>query len=225
MTKGEIGFKHGIPVTPDKTCEEKIGGRTFIFRKVMKRKGLFLYNCQCRNDQKSFIAASSTGFYSERDLSPGQVEALTQFANFIAAHISTLPSWHMKARELLRALLQVPELATVGSAQERAAFIALRIDACTVRQAGQAIGVSKSQVTNLADLFQAKLLKRMTELKRKRGAGCSAEYGSLYRRLFDRLLELKNESGSDDYSWAGEKMSREDLAECFGGATAQFDDD
>jgi len=130
----------------------------------------------------------------------------------------------MKAPELLRAFLQVPELATVGSAQERAAFIALRIDGCTVRQAGQAIGVSKSQVTNLVNLFQAKLLKRMMELKRKQGAGCSAEYGMLYRGLYDRLLELKEESGSDDYWWAEEKMSREDLAECFGGATAQFDD-
>jgi len=87
MTKEEIGFRHGIPVTPQKTWEKKIGGRTFIFTKVMKRKGLFLYDCQCGNQQESFITASSTGFYSERDLSPGQVEALPQFANFIATHI------------------------------------------------------------------------------------------------------------------------------------------
>jgi len=44
--------------------------------------------------------------------------------------------------------LQTPELSTVGSAQERAAFISFRLDRRTVREVGQAIGVSKSQVTN-----------------------------------------------------------------------------
>ena len=51
-------------------------------------------------------------------------------------------SMHMQ--ELLKRFLQVPEPATVGIPQERAAFIALRLDGFTVRAAGQAIGVSKS---------------------------------------------------------------------------------
>jgi DNA-directed RNA polymerase specialized sigma24 family protein len=59
----------------------------------------------------------------------------------------------MTPQELLRMLLQAPELSMVGSSQERAAFIALRIDCRTVRDAGEAIGISKSNVQNLADLF------------------------------------------------------------------------
>ena len=69
--------------------------------------------------------------------------------------------------ELLKEFLNVPELSAVGSAQERAAFIAIRLEGRTVHEAGQAIGVSKSQVTNLADLFQTKLATRMMELRRK----------------------------------------------------------
>jgi DNA-directed RNA polymerase specialized sigma24 family protein len=79
---------------------------------------------------------------------------------------------------LLKAFLQVPELSTVGSTQERAAFIAVRLEGRTVREAGQAVGVSKSQVTNLADLFQAKLTTRMMGLRRNRIA-VSAEYRTL----------------------------------------------
>lgn len=128
----------------------------------------------------------------------------------------------MNPVELLKAFLQVPELSTVGSPQERAAFIAIRLEGRTVREAGQAIGVSKSQVTNLADLFQEKLATRMMELKRKRIAG-SAEYRVLYRGLYERLCEVRDESGSDD-DWDGHKVgdfspgsaSQEDLAELTG---------
>jgi hypothetical protein len=129
----------------------------------------------------------------------------------------------MNPGELLKAFLQVPELSTVGSAQERAAFIAIRAEGRTVREAAQAIGVSKSQVANLADLFQTKLATRMMELRRKRTAG-SEEYRILYKDLHGRLGELQEESGSEDDWVGGEKigsfnagkMSREDRAEAMG---------
>ena len=111
----------------------------------------------------------------------------------------------------------------MGSAQEGAAFIAFRLDRRTVREVGQAIGVSKSQVPNLADLFQEKLATRMTELRRKRIA-VSAEYQTLYRDLYGQLHALFAESGSDDDWWGGQKIgsfntgavSREDWAEVTG---------
>jgi hypothetical protein len=124
----------------------------------------------------------------------------------------------MNALELLKRFLQVPELSTEGSAQERASFIAIRLGGRTVREAGQAIGVSKSQVTNLADLFQAKLVTRMRELRRKRTAS-SAEYQALSRDLHEQIWELFEH---DD--WTEGKIgkfdpnatSREDWAECRG---------
>ena len=129
----------------------------------------------------------------------------------------------MKSRESVRALLQLPEMCMVGSAQERAAFIAFRIDGQTVREAGQAIGVSKSQVTNLATLFQDKLAARILDLERKR-LPVSKEYLELRRALLEHLYELHEESGSDDDWYGGHKIgnfspgsvSREDWAEVRG---------
>ena len=129
----------------------------------------------------------------------------------------------MKSRESVRALLQLPEMCMLGSAQERAAFIALRIDGQTVREAGQAIGVSKSQVTNLATLFQDKLAARILDLERKR-LPVSKEYLELRRALLEHLHELQEESGSDDDWYGGHKIgnfspgsvSREDWAEVRG---------
>jgi hypothetical protein len=83
MAKGEFGFIHGAPENLNKTWEKQIRDRTFSFKKLQKRKGLFLYNCQCHNEHGHFIGASSTGFYSERDLTPTEVEALPQCADFI----------------------------------------------------------------------------------------------------------------------------------------------
>jgi hypothetical protein len=128
----------------------------------------------------------------------------------------------MNSLESLKAFLQVPELSAVGSAQERDAFIVMRLEGRTVREGGQAIGVSKSQVTNLAELFQAKLATRMMELRRKRTVG-SAEYRVLYQALYERLCEVREESGSD-VDWDAHKVgdfspgsaSREDLAELTG---------
>jgi hypothetical protein len=86
MTKEEIGFKHGIPENPNKMWETQINGRTFSFKKILQRKGLFIYNCQCREEHGSISSASSTGFYSERDLMPDEIERLPQFADFISSH-------------------------------------------------------------------------------------------------------------------------------------------
>src|ERR1700688_4357723 len=74
----------------------------------------------------------------------------------------------MKSHESLKALLELPEMSSVGSAQERAAFIAVHIERRTVRETAQTVGVSKSQIPNLATLFLAKLGAKVRELERKR---------------------------------------------------------
>lgn len=83
--KEEIGFKHGMPENLDKTWEKRIEDRTFSLKKVQRRNGLFLYNCQFRNEH----GVSYTGFYSERDLTPTEVQALPQFAPFIEGCLRT----------------------------------------------------------------------------------------------------------------------------------------
>lgn len=129
----------------------------------------------------------------------------------------------MTTPELLKAFLALPEMCMVGSAQERAAFTALYIERRTVREAGEAFGVSKSQVPNLAGMFQMKLASRIAELARK---PVSKEYRELYLALLDQLGKLQEESGSfDEDGWyGGHKIgdfnpsngSREDRAEATG---------
>lgn len=123
----------------------------------------------------------------------------------------------------LEAFLEVPELSMVGSAPERAAFIAVRLKGITVREAGQSLGVSKSSVTNLADQFQEKLAARMMELNRKR-IPVSAEYRNLYRVLYDRLCEVRSENGNDDWDDSEWTISREDRAEAFGKPVSGHDE-
>jgi len=133
----------------------------------------------------------------------------------------------MNALELLKRFSQVPELSTVGSVQERAAFIAIRLDGRTVREAGQAIGVSKSQVTNLADLFQEKLVRRMRELSRKRTA-CSSEYRALSRDLYEQIWELFDRNDWTDHKVGNFRpgaVSREDWAECRGTSLRDEEDE
>ena len=129
----------------------------------------------------------------------------------------------MDIGELLKAFVQLPEICMVGSAQERAAFVALRIERKTVRQAAHAIGVSKSQLTNLAAVFQQKLATRIMDLDRKR-LRVSKEFLQLRGALLSQLYELQEASGSDDYGYEGHKIghfspgnvSREDWAEVTG---------
>jgi hypothetical protein len=133
----------------------------------------------------------------------------------------------MYSTELLRAFVNVPEISAVGSAQERAAFIALQVESRPIREAAEALGVSKSQVANLSNLFQAKVAAKIGELHRKRISG-SPEYKAAFTALHDRVYELAEESGSANYDWEDSnwKPSREDLAECFGGRPIpRFDDE
>jgi hypothetical protein len=132
------------------------------------------------------------------------------------------------AHDLFKALMRVPELSTVGSPQERAAFTALRIEGRTVREVGQAIGVSKSHVTNLADQFQAKLIKRMMELRRKPPSTSSGEFRNACQGLYDRLCELRDFHDDEGLYKIGNftpsLSSKEDWAECTG-INLHLDDD
>lgn len=116
----------------------------------------------------------------------------------------------MTPQELLRLLLKTPELSTVGSFQERAAFIALRIDCRTVRDAGQAVGISKSNVRNLADLFQAKLRKKVTEARKKGESTWSAEFRQLHEEVFELLPDDYDDGGIMIGEFEPGEMSRED---------------
>lgn len=131
--------------------------------------------------------------------------------------------------ELLRKFLDVPELSSVGSAQERAAFVAIHVEGRTVREVAEALGVSKSQVPNLSSLFQTKLAAKIGELRRKRIAG-SPQYKAAFSALRKRLCELAEESNTsnDVWDWNAQikcELSREDLAECFGAPAPRFDDE
>jgi len=71
MVKEEIGLSHGVPENPDKTWETQINGRNFIFTKSLQEKSkVFLYQCECHSDSSKL----ATSFYSERNLSPKEVE-------------------------------------------------------------------------------------------------------------------------------------------------------
>ena len=137
----------------------------------------------------------------------------------------------MRSRESLKAFLELPEMSSVGSAQERAAFVAVHIEGRTVRETAQTIGVSKSQVSNLASLFLTKLGAKMRELERKRSP-LSKEYAERRDALRGHLYELQEESGSDDSGldlttigrFRDDGGSREDLAEAFGTPLGDLDD-
>ena len=87
MAKREIGFTHGVSENPERTWEKQINGRAFTFKKFRVKEGIFLYNCKCHSESNRWIAASSAGFHSDRDLTPEQIEQLPQFADFISGHI------------------------------------------------------------------------------------------------------------------------------------------
>ncbi len=127
----------------------------------------------------------------------------------------------MTPQELLRLLLKTPELSIVGSPEERAAFIALRIDGLTVRDAGQAIGISKSHVPNLADLFQVKLRRKVIELRYQRESTLSVEFRELQEELYNLMPpEHEDHVRIGNYE---DGMSREDRAEATGRPYPKFD--
>jgi hypothetical protein len=84
--KEEIGFIHGMPEPePAERWQKEINGKTFTFLKERVRKnGIILYNCSQYSENERFTSASSTGFHSNRNLTPEEVERLPQFAGFIA---------------------------------------------------------------------------------------------------------------------------------------------
>lgn len=132
------------------------------------------------------------------------------------------------ASDSFKALLQVPELSTIGTVEERAAFTALRIDGRTVREAAEVVGVSKSHVTNLANQFQVKLIRKMSELRRKPASARSAEYRAASHALYERLCELREFECDEGLFKIGNFTpglgSREDWAECTG-QPLKFEDD
>jgi hypothetical protein len=131
----------------------------------------------------------------------------------------------MNVPEFLKTLLQVPELATVGNPQERAAFVALYIDGRTVRDAGKAIGIGKSNVKNLADLFQAKLRKTIVEMRKKRGCTWSREYQRLETDLLELMPPDDFEGGHKIGNFEPSNMSQEDRAEAMGWGSPRVDDE
>lgn len=132
----------------------------------------------------------------------------------------------MRSAGLLRTFVNVPELSAVGSARERAAFVALHVEGRTVREAAETLNVSKSEVANLSNLFQTKVAAKISELRRKR-ISCSLEYKAAFTAISNRLYEMAEENGRHDYDWdySNWKPSREDLAECFGLPIPRFDDE
>jgi hypothetical protein len=79
MTR-EIGFKHGEPENSDRVWEACINNRPFTFRKTRQKGGVFLYSCERTGDTESV-----TSFFSERNLTPDELEALPQFVAFVSA--------------------------------------------------------------------------------------------------------------------------------------------
>ena len=82
MTKREIGFIHGTAENPDRTWKREINGTVYTFKKA-REKSFFLYSCQCESEDARFIRRAATGFHSDRDLTPAEVEQLPQFDHFI----------------------------------------------------------------------------------------------------------------------------------------------
>jgi len=127
--------------------------------------------------------------------------------------------------ELLKAFLQVPELSMVGSAEERAAFVAVRLEGRTVRDVGQAVGISKSNVKNFADLFQHKLSKKIGEMKKKGASTWSEEYLRLYTQLSEILPPEDWEGRYKIGNFEPNGFSQEDWAEVRGDSGPRFDDE
>jgi hypothetical protein len=76
-----IIFNHGAPENTDSVWEAWINDRLFIFRKTRQEGGVFLYSCE----RMSGGTESVTSFFSERNMTPEELEALPQFIAFISA--------------------------------------------------------------------------------------------------------------------------------------------
>jgi hypothetical protein len=81
MAHAGIGFSNGIPQNLDKTWKSTIGDATYIFTKKRHNETIFLYSCE--RSIPSGEKGPYTGFYSDRDLQPDEIEKLRQFDNVI----------------------------------------------------------------------------------------------------------------------------------------------
>ena len=79
MTR-EIGGNYGASEDTESVWEAWINNRPFTFRKNRQKGGVFLYSCEKTGDPKSV-----TSFFSERNLTPEEFEALPQFIAFVSA--------------------------------------------------------------------------------------------------------------------------------------------
>jgi hypothetical protein len=71
----EIGFKHGIPVNRDTTCERQIEGITVAFSKTWEPEHKkFLYGCHTK-------AGNGNTFYDSSDLDIEDLENDERFVN------------------------------------------------------------------------------------------------------------------------------------------------
>mgnify|MGYP001251266388 CR=1 FL=1 len=77
----EITFNHQTPENTDSVWEALINDRCFTFTKTCRKGGVFLYSCKTTKGG----AVSVTSFFSERNLTPDELEALPQFVAFISA--------------------------------------------------------------------------------------------------------------------------------------------
>jgi hypothetical protein len=77
----EIVFSHGVPESIDSVWDAWINERPFTFRKTRQRGGVFLYSCE----RKTGDSESVTSFFSERNLTPQELEALPQVIAFVSA--------------------------------------------------------------------------------------------------------------------------------------------
>jgi hypothetical protein len=75
----ETGFNQGAPEDTDSVWDAWINDRPFTFRKTRQKGDVFLYTCM-RKDTKSV-----TSFFSDRNLTPEELEAMPQFIALISA--------------------------------------------------------------------------------------------------------------------------------------------
>ena len=76
----ESGFNHGAPEDTE-SWDAWINDRHFTFRKTRQKGGVFLYSCE----RKTGDTKSVTSFFSDRNLTPEELEAMPQFIAFVSA--------------------------------------------------------------------------------------------------------------------------------------------
>jgi hypothetical protein len=82
MGKGEFGFVHGAPESPETKWEKKLpDGLSVIYTITRVGGGVFIYDCERkRGDTSVKISAQNSG----TQLTPEQVEKLPRFVEFVA---------------------------------------------------------------------------------------------------------------------------------------------